>query len=279
MMEMSAVCAADKPHRLEGRLMTSPSNQSIPLGFCLCGCGQQTPPAKHNYPKLNLKKGEPTRLIRGHHAERRAFIACICGYCGEEFHEYRSRIADGRGKFCSKACCLAAGRPTLPIIERFWSKVNKDGPIIRPDLGPCWVWTAATLEKGYGALHIKPENRRNSVRGHFAIGAHRFSWELINGPQPKGMQVCHKCDNPPCVNPDHLFLGTNADNVADMIKKGRQARWEKNGHAKLTLEQVREIRRTYVPRKGMLRIFATQFSVSVGAIHGVLFGGNWKGIA
>jgi hypothetical protein len=95
---------------------------------------------------------------------------------------------------------------------RFWSKVNKDGPVLRPELGPCWEWTASLVTGGYGGFSV----RRRQTR------AHRYSWEETNGPVPSGLFVLHRCDNPPCVRPSHLFLGTIQDNVDDMMAKGRQ---------------------------------------------------------
>ncbi len=94
----------------------------------------------------------------------------------------------------------------LSLEERYWAKVEKtnDG---------CWGWVSGTDAFGYGRL-IAPGGRKN-------LKAHRVSWELHNGPIPGGMCVLHRCDNPPCSNPDHLFLGTKADNVADMNAKGR----------------------------------------------------------
>ena len=100
-----------------------------------------------------------------------------------------------------------------PLLDRFWEKVNKHGPIPanHPDLGLCWLWTAHTADFGYGRMHIVGGPART----------HRISWELHNGPIPAGMLVLHHCDNPPCVNPAHLFLGTAGDNMRDMVAKGR----------------------------------------------------------
>ena len=94
---------------------------------------------------------------------------------------------------------------------RFWSKVNKtDG---------CWLWTGYRFHAGYGGFHESQPKRTVRL-------AHRVAWELTNGLIPDGLHVCHTCDNRSCVRPDHLFLGTNADNVADKVAKGRQAKGE-----------------------------------------------------
>jgi hypothetical protein len=100
-----------------------------------------------------------------------------------------------------------------PLADRFWPKVDKNGPI-QPHMGsPCWVWTGAVTSCGYGSVN---RGGRNS-----AVSAHIAAWELQNGPVREGMCVLHKCDFPLCVNTDHLFLGTKKDNTADAIKKGR----------------------------------------------------------
>lgn len=94
--------------------------------------------------------------------------------------------------------------------ERFWSKVNKNGPI-HPVLGTrCWTWIGGKRDRGYGAFRYLDSQ-----------SAHRVSWILKFGQIPKSKLVCHHCDNPSCVNPDHLFVGTSLDNNQDMVKKGR----------------------------------------------------------
>jgi hypothetical protein len=99
---------------------------------------------------------------------------------------------------------------------RFWAKV-----VVHP--GGCWEWRGRRMPKGYGKLN----------RGTKTVYAHRLAFELRNGPIPDGLYVLHKCDNPPCINPDHLFLGTQADNVRDRDTKGRGNFRNNLPHAKL----------------------------------------------
>lgn len=92
-------------------------------------------------------------------------------------------------------------------VERFWSRVKRgDG---------CWEWQGGSNQYGYGLF------TRRGCDTKVTRVASRISWELAHGPIPQGMVVCHKCDNPPCVNPDHLFIGTHLDNMRDMVAKGR----------------------------------------------------------
>lgn len=125
-----------------------------------------------------------------------------------------------------------------PLAERFWPKVDKGGP------DDCWDWIAKRRISGYGVI-------QEAGRGSKALLAHRAAWILTNGPIPKGggyhgIIVMHTCDNRLCCNPAHLRLGTQADNVRDMDKKGRRVskppRGEKHHNSKLTDSIVREIR-------------------------------------
>ena len=131
---------------------------------------------------------------------------------------------------------MKPGPAPKPIADRFWPKVDKNGPIVRTELGPCWIWTGALREKGYGQLMVRAIGR--------PMIATRVAWFLAHETWPsEDQQVCHRCDNPPCVNADHLFLGSNDDNVRDVCEKGRQVRGTKSPWAKLTEDNVDTIRR------------------------------------
>lgn len=146
------------------------------------------------------------------------------------------------------------GPKVRPLSERFWAKVNKDGPVRISGLGPCWTWTARRLPSGYGQIYAEGVGPQSS---------HRLSWMFANGEIPAGMCVCHRCDNPPCVNPDHLFLGTDADNARDRDTKGRlvvgrRMRGEESHLARLSqfsVTQIRNMRRRGVPATRIADIF------------------------
>lgn len=198
-------------------------------------------------------------------------IACVCKRCGAAFSVERSRFNAGKGHYCSQACYFArAGDP----VERFWSLVKKDGPIPahRPELGPCWPWQGRTKRK-YGVLRV---GSRNAT-------AHRRVWELARGPIPDGLEVLHHCDNPPCCNPDHLFLGTQGDNIRDMVQKGRArsggTRGETHGMAKLTEAQVRAIRGRYAGGGETLFTLAAEFGVTFSMIGMIVRRQSWKHVA
>ena len=116
--------------------------------------------------------------------------------------------------------------------ERFWECVDVFNGPVHPIFGRCWVWTAGMSPKGYGTFWLGTPQR-----------AHRVSWSFLHGPIPDGKQVLHHCDNPSCVRPRHLFLGSGTSNMEDRDRKGRQARGERQGIAKLNTSAVRKIRK------------------------------------
>jgi DNA-binding XRE family transcriptional regulator len=136
-------------------------------------------------------------------------------------------------------------------LDRLLSKVRMDG-----DSG-CWNWTASKFGVGYGQFKLNGKMRL----------AHRVSWELHNGAIPDGMHVCHTCDNRACINPEHLFLGNNADNVADKVAKGRQVRH------KLTESDVLAIRAAEGVSQARL---ASKFGVARSLISNIRNRTIWK---
>jgi len=154
------------------------------------------------------------------------------------------------------------------IIDRFWSCVDKGGD--------CWLWTSGTWPTGYGRFYVDKQQ-------YFS---QRISYALTHGSCPPDKMVCHKCDNPPCVNPDHLFLGSGFDNMRDMVSKGRVARggnhgeWvsgEKNHRAKLVASQIVEIRRLRAAGAECKDI-AKKFGIHRTNVSLIANGQRWKHI-
>lgn len=162
--------------------------------------------------------------------------------------------------------------PTL--LERFWARVDRSGE--------CWEWRGQRQRQGYGQLGWAGKR----------YAAHRFAWAITNGPIPDGLVVCHRCDNPGCVRPEHLFLGTHRDNARDRVAKGRGSRgedhWtrkhpermrplsgEQNPAARLRLEQVLEIRRRYAEGGVSMKRLAAEFGVNVTNIFYIVHRKTW----
>lgn len=131
----------------------------------------------------------------------------------------------------------------------------------------CWLWTGATASHGYGELHYGDGKRPK---------AHRVSYELFRGEIPKGMFVCHTCDVRRCVNPAHLFLGTQADNMADMVAKGRQSRGAAHGKSKLNEEKILEIRSLWASGLMSGIALSRMYGVSKGAISFIVNRKSWR---
>lgn len=129
---------------------------------------------------------------------------CLCD-CGEETTVQGTNLRNGHTVSCGH-------RVPTPVAERFWEKVTQ-GP-------ECWGWTGARTEAGYGMINV----------GGVATYAHRVSWDIANGDAGQ-LYVLHSCDNPSCVRPDHLFLGTHQDNMVDMASKNRWGNQTRKGVA------------------------------------------------
>lgn len=148
--------------------------------------------------------------------------------------------------------------------ERFWAKVDKREP------DDCWEWQMGKVCGGYGSFQTGTMSSPRAMR------AHRFSWALAHGKIPEGMCILHKCDNPPCVNPNHLWIGSRADNNADKARKGRTARGTHVSSSKLTEEQVREIRALYASGKCTEQFLGDMFGVSDSNICLIVKRRTWR---
>lgn len=252
---------------------THDSSDEIPYGYCHCGCGQKTTIATRSDARRGAVKGEPRRFISHHH--QKPSIAppnpsglCMCG-CGQltpiatESDASQHRVKGEHIRFIKGHFDKA--RTSLPIEVRFWRKVQVGAP------DECWEWKTKTTN-GYGVLNDKGR----------LIGAHRISYELHNGPIPEGMCVCHHCDNPPCVNPAHLFLGTDATNARDMVQKGRQShegrlKGEAHHAAKLSASDVIQLRAMAAQGISRRKI-AGIFGITVDHTNAIIRRRCWKHI-
>jgi HNH endonuclease len=149
--------------------------------------------------------------------------------------------------------------------ERFWAKVVRTSH--------CWEWTAGLDQRGYG--RFQTGTSRATAR---TVLAHRWAYEEAHGPIPDGLLVCHRCDNPACVRPDHMFLGTELDNQSDSWNKGRRERGEQRAHAKLTEAAVRDIRARYAMGDVTQQALADEFDISRSLVSGVVSRHRWTHI-
>lgn len=193
-----------------------------------------------------------------------AKTAVICPTCQQSFLTYICHIRRGRGRYCSRRC----SKLIKDKEAHFWSRVQKTDS--------CWLWTGGIDADGYGMA--------TSTTG-VSKRAHRLAWKFTHGRLPENMMVCHACDNPTCVRPDHLFLGTALDNATDRDRKGRyrqpctlnRKRGEANHLAKLTATIVSKIRQRYTEGQSA-PILAMAYNVSRQTIHRIVKRVNWKHI-
>ena len=175
-------------------------------------------------------------------------VTRACIQCNQLFPARTYQFKIGTGKYCSTRCYAdARAGSTLT----FWFRVAM------PTDG-CWEWQGGRQHQGYGQFRIRERTQ----------AAHRVAWEMSYGPIPKGMVVCHKCDNPPCCRPDHLFLGTTRDNQRDKWAKGRGSAYRgvTNASAKLTADEVRKLRSLAASGRYSLTALARMFGITRNAV-------------
>lgn len=150
----------------------------------------------------------------------------------------------------------------IGVEKRFWKYVTKGAE------DACWEWCGSRQPKGYGTFRVEGRT----------LKTHRVSYELHKGPIPEGLWVLHKCDNPPCVNPAHLWLGTNADNVADKTANGRAFRLigERHHKAKITDEIVRKIRAEWAAGGKTYPQIGAMFSINSEIVGRVVRRKSWR---
>lgn len=190
-----------------------------------------------------------------------------CLNCGKSIKAFICHVNRGGGKYCSIGCSTKyTAKKRAKVLQgspkkRFFENIKKEKG--------CWVWTGLKNKQGYGRMTIKKKDKL----------AHRFSWEMYFGDIPDGMFVCHKCDNPPCVNPKHLFVGTRFDNARDMVSKGRNRddKGSKHPSAKLTEEQVLLIRKRLEAGEMQINL-AKEFNVHKCTISMIKRRENWRHI-
>lgn len=143
------------------------------------------------------------------------------------------------------------------LVSNGWSNVNG-----------CWEYNGSRTVQGYGRISVKGVTKK----------AHRVAYESVHGPIPEGMVIRHTCDNPPCVNPDHLIIGTHQDNADDMVSRGRSFRGTGEAHsqARLTADQVDEIRNKYVPHKYTLSMLAEEYGISFQHVSDIIHRKKWR---
>jgi hypothetical protein len=198
--------------------------------------------------------------ILGHVGREPEQRSTSCEMCEAPFKPQASDVRRGYGRFCSVPCSRLARRLNSDPTGRFMASFRQENGEQR-----CWEWSGARLPRGYGVIRVHGEQMK----------AHRYAWQLFCGPIPDGLWVLHRCDNPPCVNPKHLFLGTHADNVADKVAKGRHTKGEQFRQAKLTDAAVHQIRT--LRAQGMsIHNIGRRFGIGKSSVSRIVRRQSWR---
>lgn len=170
----------------------------------------------------------------------------------------------GKSGLC-RSCVATISHTISDPVKHFWSKVAIKS------VDECWTWQRGRTPTGYGQFRVDKT----------PISAHRFAWSLVHGTIPKGMFICHTCDNPPCCNPSHLFLGTPKDNVIDMTNKGRRGygasglRGERHGNAILTESNIKEMRTLRESGSSLMEL-ALRYNIARSTVSDICLRKAWK---
>ncbi len=191
-----------------------------------------------------------------------------CAHCGRLFLATLKALRMGQGRFCTVRCAVrGTPRTSRPLLDRFLDLADQSG-------GPlaCWPWKGSRNPQGYGRMGDVPPKRTGAA-------AHRVAYRLFVEPIPEGLFVLHHCDNPWCVNPRHLFLGTQQQNVDDCRTKGRAhyARGEKIALAKLTGSAIPMVRLAHAVGR-LPREIAAHFGICESQVRNIVHGRAWKHI-
>lgn len=214
---------------------------------------------------------KPSALAKGHgqtcsracqQKSSRKGETVACATCGKPVYVTQARLRQDKSRYCSKAC-LPQLRPVAPE-ERFWSKVD----IREPEM--CWPWKAYRNEFGYGTFCYEGQMQHAS----------RVVFALRGEAVPQGMEVLHSCDNPACVNPAHLSVGTHRDNMLESVQRGRHGgrkfSGERHPATKLTGDDVRMIRRLYDSGQATSKQLAVQYGLSTSGMWAIVSRKTWK---
>lgn len=203
---------------------------------------------------------------------RRLTESGLCGVCGKSSRVNASHCSECRDNHNKREMerwrLRKKSRPvnhalSVSLEDRFWLGVdNSSGD------ESCWPWLRSKTRNGYGVLS----------RGYKERRAHRFSWTISNGPIPPGMHVLHRCDNPACCNPRHLFVGTHRHNMDDKVLKGRQLRGASHPGAKLSDNQVMEIRKLYDGKTMSNAEIAERYGIEKSSVRLIGLRRTWRHI-